>query len=69
MRPWRVYKVGLECLLGWRHWWDVGKRKRPGMGWGCGGGDVDADEEGCWRLKLSCENFVDVSGVADFFVW
>lgn len=35
-----------------------------GLGWGCGGDvDDDIDEEGCWwrdwRLKFSCENFVD----------
>lgn len=56
--PWRVHKVGLECILGGR-WWVVRKRKRPGMGWGCGGDvDVDVDDEEAsrwrnWRLKFS----------------
>lgn len=55
MRPWRVYKVGLECILAGIGGMVEGGR---GLGWGCGG-DVDDEEEGCWRLKLSCENFVD----------
>lgn len=54
-----------ECILG-----GIGGLLGEGGGgggpkWGCGGDvDVDVDDqEGCWRrnwrLKLSCENFVD----------
>lgn len=43
MRPWRVYKVGLGCILG-----GIGGLLEGGggggLGWGCSG-DVDVDDQ------------------------
>lgn len=73
--------VSVSVMGGWVGGWTMSRGEQDGnvflagIGgfleggpkWGCGDVDVDDEEEGCWRLKLSCENFVDVSGVADFF--